>query len=507
MKKYLPILFLALFTLIGFGQPAPKPYGPLPTQGQLNWQETGMYCIIHWGPDTYTDKEWGYGDEDPKLVNPSNFDAMQIVGAAKAGGFKGIIVVAKHHDGFCLWPTKTTEHNISKSPYKNGKGDILREYRNACDKLGMKMGVYCSPWDRNSALYGKPEYVTEVYRKQLKELYTNYGPLFITWHDGANGRDGYYGGAREVRKIDRSTYYGWDVTWGIARKLQPNAVIFGDVGPDVRWVGNERGQAGETSWATYTPHAPEDGKKPGNGFVKDYEGTEGHRDGKFWMPAECDVALRPGWFYHQRQNDSVKTPQALLQLYYQSVGRGAALDLGLSPDRTGQLNKNDVLSLKQFGHIVRSTFAINLAKGANLKASNTRGNNKVKYGASNLLDNNRYTYWSTDDQVKKPELVLDLHQPITFNVIRLRENIKLGQRIDEVAIDAIQDGKWKEIAKATSIGGNRLIRLQNDVLTSKVRLRVTSSPVSIALSDFGLYKEANYNDISSSISNKTPSKL
>jgi alpha-L-fucosidase len=504
--KYLS-LFLLLVASSALAQVAPKPYGPLPTQGQLNWQETGMYCLIHWGPDTYTDKEWGFGDEDPKLVNPANFDAMQIVGSAKAGGFKGIIVVAKHHDGFCLWPTKTTEHNISKSPYKNGKGDILREYRDACDKLGMKMGVYCSPWDRNSPLYGKPEYVTQVYRQQLKELYTNYGPLFITWHDGANGGDGYYGGAREVRKIERSTYYGWDETWGIARKLQPNAVIFGDVGPDVRWVGNERGQAGETSWATYTPHAPDEGKKPGNGYTKDHEGTDGHRDGQFWMPAECDVALRPGWFYHQRQDDSVKTPEKLLNLYYQSVGRGAALDLGLSPDQTGQLNVNDVKSLKQFGDVLRKTFAVNLAKGATLTASNTRGNNKAKYGAANLLDDSRYTYWATDDKVKTPELVLNLHQPKTFNVIRLRENIKLGQRIEEVAVDAWQDGKWEEIAKATSIGGNRLIRLQNDVSANKVRLRITKSPVCIALSDFGLYKEAKLNDVASLIDNRKSPKF
>ncbi|MFD0793762.1 alpha-L-fucosidase [Mucilaginibacter litoreus] len=484
--KYLSFLLIFLSS-VSFSQTAPKPYGPLPTQGQLNWQETEMYCIIHWGPDTYTDKEWGYGDEDPKLVNPSNFDAMQIVGAAKAGGFKGIVVVAKHHDGFCLWPTKTTEHNISNSPYKNGKGDILREYRNACDKLGMKMGVYCSPWDRNSPFYGKPEYVTEVYRKQLEELYTNYGPLFITWHDGANGGDGYYGGAKEVRKIDRSTYYGWADTWGIARKLQPNPVIFGDVGPDVRWVGNEKGMAGETCWATYTPHAPDEGKQPGNGYVKDYEGTEGHREGKFWMPAECDVSLRPGWFYHQRQDDSVKTPEKLLELYYKSVGRGAALDLGLSPDRNGRLNENDVATLKTFGSILSKTFAVNLAKGATLKASNIREKTNHKYGPENLVDNDRYSYWSTNDDLTTPELLIDMHKPQTFNVIRLRENIKLGQRIDEVAVDAWQNGKWQQIAKATSIGGNRLIKLEEKVTAQKVRLRITKSPVSIALSDFGLF--------------------
>nr|WP_294945897.1 alpha-L-fucosidase [uncultured Mucilaginibacter sp.] len=490
--KYL--LFLLLLPILTLAQKAPKPYGPLPTKGQLQWQETGMYCIIHFGPTTYMNKEWGYGDEGAAIVNPTEFSAMQIVGAAKAGGFKGIIVVAKHHDGFCLWPTKTTTYNISKSPYKGGKGDIVGEYRAVCNKLGMKMGVYCSPWDRNSALYGTPEYVTNVYRKQLTELYTKYGQLFMSWHDGANGGDGYYGGAKEVRKIDRSTYYDWEQTWGITRKLQPDAAIFGDVGPDVRWVGNERGQAGETSWATYTPHAPEEGKKPGNGFVKDYEGTEGHRDGKYWMPAECDVSLRPGWFYHKTQDDSVKTPSALLNLYYQSVGRGASLDLGLSPDKTGRLNQHDVQSLKGFGYILKQTFAINLAKGASLTASNTRGSNKVKFGATNLLDADRYSYWATDNKIKTPELVINMHKPKTFNVIRLRENIKLGQRIEEVQFDAWQDGQWKQIATATSIGGNRLIRLPEAVTASKVRLRVTKSPVCIALSDLGLFKEALLNE-------------
>jgi alpha-L-fucosidase len=268
----------------------------------------------------------------------------------------------------------------------------------------------------------------------------------------------------------------------------------GDVGPDVRWVGNERGQAGETSWATYTPHAPEEGKKPGNGFVKDYEGTEGHRDGKYWIPAECDVSLRPGWFYHKTQDDSVKTPSALLNLYYQSVGRGASLDLGLSPDKTGRLNQHDVQSLKGFGYILKQTFAINLAKGATLTASNTRGSNKVKFGATNLLDADRYSYWATDNKIKTPELVINMHKPKTFNVIRLRENIKLGQRIEEVQFDAWQDGQWRQIATATSIGGNRLIRLPEAVTSSKVRLRVTKSPVCIALSDFGLFKEALLNE-------------
>jgi alpha-L-fucosidase len=489
MKNFLLIVILAIYSSTCLCQSAPKPYGPLPTKAQLNWQETEMYCIVHWGPDTYTNKEWGYGDEDPKLIDLKQFDALQIVSAAKAGGFKGIVVVAKHHDGFCLWPTKTTEHNISKSPYKNGKGDIVREYRQACDKLNMKMGIYCSPWDRNSAIYGKPEYVTDVFRKQITELYTNYGPLFITWFDGANGGDGYYGGAREMRTIDRSTYYDWPNTWAIVRKLEPGAAIFGDVGPDVRWLGNEKGEAGETSWETYTPHSPDSTKLPANSFVKSDEGIEGHRDGKYWMPAECDVALRPGWFYHKSEDGKSKSPKELLNLYYKSVGKGACLDLGLSPDQSGRLPIDEVETLRKFGSILRNTFNTNIAQGATLKASNIRGGNAALYGPKMLLDNDRYSYWATDDNVKTPVLTVDMHHNKTFNIIRLRENIKLGQRIDSVAIDAWHSGKWKQIATATSIGANRLIRLPQDENTSKVRLRVIKSATCIALSDFGLYKE------------------
>ncbi|MGZ3756688.1 MAG: alpha-L-fucosidase [Mucilaginibacter sp.] len=487
------LLVFALLFITGYNalsQSAPKPYGPLPSAAQLHWQETEMYCIIHFGPDTYTDKEWGFGDEDPAIVNPTQFSALQIVGAAKAGGFKGVIVVAKHHDGFCLWPTKTTEHNISHSPYKNGKGDLVQEYREACDKLGMKLGVYCSPWDRNSALYGKPEYVTQVYRKQLEELYSHYGPLFITWFDGANGGDGYYGGAKEVRKIDRSTYYGWDTTWAIPHKLQPGAVLFGDVGPDVRWVGNEQGHAGETSWATYTPHAPVEGKLPGNGFTKDKEGVEGHRDGKYWMPAECDVPFRPGWFYHVSQDGKAKSADSLLNLYYQSVGHGACLDLGLEPNRNGLIDERDAANLQQFGLLLKKTFETNLVKGATLTASNVRGGNIAKYGPEKLLDGDRYSYWATNDNVTTPELTVDMHQPKTFDVIQLRENIKLGQRIEHITVAVFENGNWRDIATATSIGGNRLIHLAAPVTAQKVRLRIDKSPVCIALSDFGLYKEA-----------------
>lgn len=485
------IYFFLSITFFACAQLPPKPYGVLPTAAQLKWHEMEMYVLVHYGVDTYTDKEWGYGDEDPALLNPSVFSAGQIVSAAKAGGFKGVVVVAKHHDGLCLWPTKTTTHNISKTPWKNGKGDMIKEFQLACTKLGMKLGLYCSPWDRNSAAYGTPEYVS-IYRQQLKELYGNYGPLFISWHDGANGGDGYYGGANEKRIIDRSVYYGWDTTFAITRKMQPSAVIFGDIGPDVRWVGNEEGHAGETCWATYTPEAPDAGKKPSNGYVKYWLGVEGTRNGKYWMPAECDVPLRPGWFYHASQDEQVKSPYTLLDLYYKSVGRGANLDLGLAPDKTGQLHANDVRSLKEFGALLQKIFRENLAKSAVFTASNIRGKNAKKFGPPFLTDNNRYSYWATDDDVLNPELIIDLKKPVSFNVIRLRENIKLGQRITSFAVDAWQNGQWKEIASATSVGANRLIRLQQHVRAQKLRLRITGADACVVLSDFGLFKEPIY---------------
>jgi alpha-L-fucosidase len=488
MKQLLFYFLPICFPLLSFGQAAPKPYGALPSPAQLEWHEMEMYCLIHYGVDTYTDKEWGYGDEDPSLINPSHFDAEQIVASAKAGGFTGMIIVAKHHDGLCLWPTNTTEHNISKSPWKNGQGDMVREYQLACNKLGMNLGIYCSPWDRNNATYGTPAYVS-IYRQQLRELYSRYGPLFISWHDGANGGDGYYGGANEKRTIDRSTYYGWDSTFAITKKMQPTAVIFGDIGPGVRWVGNESGYAGETCWATYTPEAPDEGKNPSNGYVKSWLGTEGTRNGKYWMPAECDVPLRPGWFYHASQDAQVKSPYTLLDLYYKSVGRGADLDLGLAPDKRGQLSPNDVNSLKQFGQLLQATFRTNLLKGAVFSASNVRGSKLKKFGPSFLTDDDRYSYWSTDDNVLTPQLIIDLKAPTTFNIIRLRENIKLGQRITSFAIDAYENKQWKEITNATSIGANRLIRLQQYVTAQKLRLRITGADACIALSDFGLFKE------------------
>lgn len=467
-------------------QTAPKPYGALPSARQLKWQETEMYCIIHFTPTTYQNKEWGYGDADPAIFNPLKFDALQIVNAAKSGGFKGIVYVAKHHDGFALWPTKTASYNISESPWKNGKGDMVKEFMLAAKQEGMKFGIYCSPWDRNNPNYGTPAYLT-VYRAQLKELYSNYGDLFMSWHDGANGGDGYYGGKNEQRKVDQSTYYDWLHTWEMTRKLQPDANIFSDIGLDVRWVGNEKGQGPETSWSTIDL-VGKDGKAAMPGFMDDANLGSGTRGGKQWIPFEGDVALRPGWFYHPEQDNKLKSTAELFAIYCSSVGRGGALDLGLSPTKEGILHPNDVKALADFGKYLKQVFAHNLAKEASIAVSNVRGKLPKAFGTGNLTDADRYSYWATDDAVHQATATLSFKKPIKFSLVQVRENIKLGQRIDSLTVEAYTNKTWVKVGKATSIGANRIIRLPKAVTAEKVRLTVFA-PVSITLSDLGLYLE------------------
>ena len=479
-----PLLILLLFlSAATYAQNAPKPYGALPSKRQLAWHDTEVYGLIHFTPTTFENKEWGFGDADPKTFNPTDFNADQIIKAAKAGGLKGIILVAKHHDGFALWPTKTTNYNISQSPFRGGKGNLVKEVEQAVRKNGLKFGVYCSPWDRNNALYGTDKYL-DIYQAQLKELYSNFGALFMSWHDGANGGDGYYGGAKEKRSIDNTTYYDWNNTWAITRKMQPMANIFSDIGLDIRWVGNEDGHAAETSWATFTPMAP-DGKSVAVPGQANYpQSPEGIRNGKFWMPAECDVPLRKGWFFHS--NEKPKSPETLFDLYLKSVGRGAGLDLGLAPDTRGQLHADDVASLKTFGDMVKHTFANNLAKNAKLKLSNSRG---AKYNAAALLDHNKATYWATQDQVHEATIELNLPASKTFDIISLQEYIELGQRIEAYTIEVFENGAWKKVYDGTSIGAKRLIKLDTPVTTNKVKINITKSPVCITLSEIGLYKK------------------
>ncbi|MCA5004999.1 alpha-L-fucosidase [Sphingobacterium bovistauri] len=485
-------------------QQAPKPYGALPTERQLKWHEMETYCLIHYTPTTFQDKEWGYGDADPKIFNPSKFDAEQIAQAAASAGFKGLISVAKHHDGFCLWPTKTTTYSVSNSPWMNGKGDMVKAFMEASHKFGMAFGTYLSAWDRNDLRYGTPAY-TEAYREQLSELMSNYGTLFTSWHDGANGGDGYYGGKNEKRTIDPVTYYEWEEkTWPIIRRLQPMASIFSDVGPDMRWAGNEHGHAAETSWATITPIG-RNGQKPMPGASTDASNLPtGTRDGKLWIPAECDVPQRPGWFYHKNQDSKVKTPNELFDIYMKSVGRGANLNLGLAPMPEGILHPNDVKSLQKFGEKLEKTFETNLTSGAKATSKHLRGKSK-EFALKNIFDKDRYSYYAPKDAVLNPEIEIALSGEKEFDIIRLRENIKLGQRLDSVVVDQWKEGKWEKIASATSIGANRLIKLQSPIKASKLRVKLYA-PVAPTLSDFSLFKEYSEPfsyDITSSVESKS----
>jgi alpha-L-fucosidase len=479
----LGVLGLMAFHLAEFGADAPVAFGPLPAPRQLAWHEMEFYGFVHFTVNTFTDREWGLGDESPAVFTPSAFDADQIAGTARDAGMKGLILTAKHHDGFCLWPSQYTEHSVKNSPWKNGRGDVVRELAEACRRAGLKFGVYLSPWDRSHRDYARPEYLT-YYRNQLRELLTNYGPLFTVWFDGANGGDGFYGGANEKRSIDNRTYYDWPNTWKIVRELQPMASMFSDAGPDFRWVGNEQGIAGETCWATLDMTKPN--RYPGGGSAGL---NAGERPGTQWLPAECDVSIRPGWFYHAGEDAAVKSPAQLLDIYYKSVGRGACLNLNLPPDRRGMIHENDVRALREFRRLLDATFAQNLVRGARVSASNQRGGGAVgTFAAANAIDGDRNTYWATDDTETTPELVVEFPRETVFNVVDLREYLPLGQRVEAFAVDAWRDGRWEEFAAGTSIGHRRLVRGAT-VTSSKVRLRITQAPVAPAIAEFGLYAE------------------
>ncbi|MGE5296829.1 MAG: alpha-L-fucosidase [Solirubrobacterales bacterium] len=458
----------------------PAPFGPVPSAGQLRWHEMEYYGFLHFTVNTFTDKEWGYGDEKESVFNPTQMDVRQWVRVARDAGMKGLIITAKHHDGFCLWPSAYTEHSVKNSPWKNGQGDVVGELAAACKEYGLRMGVYLSPWDRNSAVYGTPEYLT-YYRNQLRELLTRYGDIFEVWYDGANGGDGYYGGARERRQIDNTTYYRWPEVHKIVRELQPMAVMFSDGGPDVRWVGNESGIGNETNYATLK----RDELYPGT--PRSRELPQGHRDGNYWVPAEADVSIRPGWFYHASEDNRVKSLDDLLKIYYASVGRGCNLLLNVPPDRRGLIHETDVARLMEFRKVRDLTFAKDLAKGKAVEASNVRGGDK-QFGADKLTDADRSTYWATDDEVHEAEVVVNLGEPTLFNRVRVQEYIQLGQRIEGFTVEARVDGAWKKVAEGTTIGPRRILCFDG-VLADQVRLAITSSRACPTISTLELYLE------------------
>ena len=484
--KLLLTTALILFGSTIFAQNSlpPKPYGAIPTERQMKWHEMERYCFLHFTVNTFTDLEWGLGGEKESIFNPTNFDADQIVSTIAKNGFKGAILTCKHHDGFCLWPTKTTEHSVKNSPWKNGKGDVVKEISDACKKYGIKFGVYLSPWDRNSALYGKPEYI-EMYRKQMTELLTNYGDIFEVWLDGANGGTGYYGGANEKRIIDGTMYYDWKNTWSLIRKLQPNASIFSDIGPDVRWCGNESGFVKDSCWATFTAQGL-NGNIPSIGLTMAKEGETGTLNGEAWIPAEVDVSIRPGWFYHPGQDSKVRSLESLKEIYFKSVGSGAGWNLNLPPDKTGQIHANDVRALEEFQDYLTKSFSKNLLQGAKVTASETRGNAK-RFAASNVLDNNNKTYWAVNDNSKTASITFTLPKENTFNCFEIKEYIRLGQRIQSFTIEVEKDGKWNQVFKGSTVGHKKLAKF-NDVTASKVRITFSNSLACSVIESVRLYK-------------------
>jgi alpha-L-fucosidase len=445
----------------------------------MAWQTMEFYAFVHFNMNTFTNMEWGTGGEKPELFDPSELDARQWAKVAKEAGMKGIIITAKHHDGFCLWPTKTTEHSVKNSPWKNGQGDVLKDLAEACAEYGLKMGVYLSPWDRNHADYGKPAYVA-VFHEQLRELLTDYGEVFEVWFDGANGGSGYYGGANETRNIDSKTYYQWEKAVDIVRKLQPNAVIFSDGGPDIRWVGNEEGWANETNWSIMR----RDEIYPG--WPRFVELRSGHIDGTHWLPAEADVSIRPGWYYHPREDHQVKSLPQLLDIYYKSVGRNAAFLLNLPVDTRGLVHETDVQQLMALRQQLDLDFATDLAKQATCSASEVRGNN-ARFSAENINDSNPETYWAAENETTAAMLTIAFEKPTEVNRVILQEYIPLGQRVQNFIIEVEIDGRWKEVDGQTTIGYKRILRF-DPVTISKLRLNILKAKGPPAISNISIYR-------------------
>ena len=407
-------------------------HGRQPAARMVEHSAAGCYVIIHFGLNTYTDKEWGYGNADPALFNPVNFDANQWAQTCKDCGFDGLILVCKHHDGFCLWPTETTDYNISRSPFRNGRGDLVREVSDACRACGIKMGFYCSPWDRHDADYGTEKYVRK-FQQQIRELLTNYGEAFEMWFDGANGGDGWYGGKEEKRTIDNSTYYRWEETFEIVRTLQPNAAIFSNVGPDLRWVGNEKGFADAEMFGCITPRIMPNlpGTEPLLGNTDYTHSPFGDADGRFYMPPECDVPLRPGWFYHAREDKVARSCAKLIDIYLRSAGCGGFLNLGLAPAPDGRLHPNDVMRLQEF------------------KAAQDKLFEDCIFSGEKAVENN--------------SLTIDLPENRQFNLLELSEGIASEEKVTAYQNYLDNSSGRSVLLSGKAIGRRRLKKLSESV--------------------------------------------
>jgi len=444
----------------------------VPHPRQLEWQKLEMTAFIHFGVNTFTDREWGTGDESPELFNPTSLNAEQWVTVLKEAGMKMVIITAKHHDGFCLWPTKTTDHSVASSPWKGGNGDVIRELKDACDKQGMKFGVYLSPWDRNADSYGDSPAYNRFYLEQLTELLTWYGKVDEVWFDGANGEgpDG------------RRQEYDWQAYYDLIRKLQPDAVT-AVMGEDVRWVGTESGYGRETEWSVtaLAPGGTEASRAINEALgLTPMSGDLGsstllrEAENVYWYPAEVDVSIRPGWFWHAAEDSLVKDAGKLADIYLSSVGRNAVLLLNVPPDNRGLITDYDINSLRGLKEWIDSLYLTDLLNGAR----------PYGRGASGAIDGDNLTSWSPRrDRVASfvPAIAA------TFNVAMLQEDISRGQRVEKFVIEAMSGSTWDTIAEGTTIGYKRLIRFP-EVKADEIRLTIVSSRADPHISTFALYR-------------------
>lgn len=489
-----------LATIVGQTSAEIKPGTPIetivaqaanvtPSSQQLEWQRNEFTLFVHFGQNTFSGREWGTGLEKPSDFNPSALSTDQWAEAAKAAGAKMIILVAKHHDGFCLWPSAYTEHNVKNSPYKNGKGDIVKECAASCKKYGLKFGVYLSPADLNAPSYGDTPGYNNYYMNQMREILSKYD-IREMWWDGANpkGKDMVY----------------WRNQWiDLVRELAPKAAIFG-CGPDCRWVGNESGYARETEWSVIPLQTSPRDEAWKDKTGPDLGSREKLKDAKWlhWYPAETDVSIRPGWFWHESENDKVKSLETLANIYFESVGRNSVLLLNVPPDKRGLFHETDVERLKQFGQFIKNTFSTNFAKGAKVTdttreatPADMRGGGAFGVlapkagGAKNVVDGKPDSFWQSKAGTTFGSLEIELKGAQSFDVIMLQENIQVGQRVEKFAVDVWQGSDWKEIAKGTTIGYKRLLKVPMTT-ASKVRVRLLESRLNPTLTEVGLYKMA-----------------
>jgi alpha-L-fucosidase len=481
----------ATIALLAMNVPPPAPIAPTPSPAQLAWKEMAFTGFIHFGPNTFTDKEWGHGDEPAALFDPTALDARQWVRVMKEAGIGGVVITAKHHDGFCNWPTAKSAHSVASSPWKAGKGDVLRELSDACREAGMKFGVYLSPWDRNNPAYGTGEAYNQYFRDQLREVLTGYGPVFEVWFDGACGE-----GPNGKKQVYDFASYERTV-----RELQPGAVIFSDVGPDVRWVGNEQGWAGDTCWSML--------KVAGHGRGADNPPStkslnEGDEDGEAWVPAECDVSIRPGWFYHAHEDDKVKTPEQLFDLWERSVGHNANFHLNFPVDRRGLIHENDAMAVRGLRRLIDATYGpgTDLARGRVTAVDNIRG--FVPRGAreplaesafdgSKAVDGDPRTYWATDDAVRAATIEVELDPGAAWDRVVLAEPTEIGQRIRSFRVSvpagpgtSNNNRDWRVLAEGTTVGHKRIVRVP-ETRAPRVRVEILDARACPLLSAVGVH--------------------